>query len=326
MSGPERLGEGFHPEKAAKALREAVESGQFVVAPGIYDALGARLAECHGFSAVYMSGLAVTASLLARPDIELLSMEEMVRQAGLIASAVGIPVIADADTGYGGLGNVERTTRAYLQAGVGAIHLEDQASPKRCGHLGGVRLVDVDEMCAKYEVAVATRGDASMLVIGRTDAFKAAEGGGLDEAIRRGKRIAETGVDLVFIDGLTQRDHFKRVRDEVEGRLLASVVEIDAPAQTKAEELREMGYSIAIFALSGVLSAAGALRRFMSRLAQDGDTDAVFPEMMTYTELNRHVGIDHYHQLWDRYVPKRRGARKASAPPVRRKAHEDHKD
>lgn len=301
MIEPRESAKGFRPEHGGAALRAALENGQFITAPGVYDALGARLAEAQGFPAVYMSGLAVTAALLARPDLELLSMAEMVRQAGNIAAAVGIPVIADADTGYGGLANVERTTRAYIQAGVAAIHLEDQASPKRCGHLGGVRLIDADSMCARYELAVATRGDASMLIIGRTDAFKAAQGGGLDEAIRRGKRIAQTGVDLVFVDGLTERDHFKRVRDEVEGRLLASVVEIDSPAPTKADELREMGYSVAIFALSGVLAAAGALARLMARLAKDGDTDAVFPEMMTYTELNRHMGIEHYHRLWDDY-------------------------
>ena len=286
------------------ALRAAIENRQFVVAPGIYDALGACLAEQHGFPAVYMSGLAVTASLLARPDLELLGMEEMVRQAGLIASAVNIPVIADADTGYGGLANVERTVRAYMQAGVAAIHLEDQASPKRCGHLGGVRLISAGEMCAKYELAVAARGNNSMLVVGRTDAFKAAEGGGLDEAIRRGQRIAQTGVDLVFVDGLTQPDHFQRVRDEVEGRLLASVVEIDMPAKTKAAALREMGYSVAIFALSGVLTVAGALAGLMASLAKEGDTDAAFPKMMTYSELNRRVGIEHYHRLWDQYGQK----------------------
>jgi len=305
MSDSKRSGGAVPVTTGANALRETVESGQFVVAPGIYDALGARLAERHGFPAVYMSGLAVTASLLGRPDLELLGMEEMVRQAGLIVSAVSIPVIADADTGYGGLGNVERTTRAYMQAGVGAIHLEDQASPKRCGHLGGVRLIDVGEMCAKYETAVATRGDGPMLIIGRTDAFKAAEGG-LDEAIRRGKRIAATGVDLVFVDGLTRREHFQRVRDEVEGRLLASVVEIDAPAQTKAGDLREIGYSVAIFALSGILSVAGALKRLMSCLTDSGETDKVFPDMMTYTELNQHLGIEHYQQLWDRYITERK--------------------
>ena len=305
MSDPKRSGGAVPVTTGANVLREAVENGQFIVAPGVYDALGARLAEQYGFPAVYMSGLAVTASLLGRPDLELLGMEEMVRQAGLIVSAVSIPVIADADTGYGGLGNVERTTRAYMQAGVGAIHLEDQASPKRCGHLGGVRLIDASEMCAKYETAVATRGDGPMLIIGRTDAFKAAEGG-LDEAIGRGKRIARTGVDLIFVDGLTRRKDFQRVRDEVEGRLLASVVEIDAPAQTKAGELREIGYSVAIFALSGILSVAGALKRLMSRLAESGDTDKMFSDMMTYTELNEHLGIEHYQQLWDRYVTERK--------------------
>lgn len=288
----------------AVLLRKAVAVGKFVVAPGIYDALGARLAERHGFPCVYMSGLAVTASLLARPDIELLGMEEMVRQAGLIVSAVDIPVIADADTGYGGPGNLERTVRAYMQAGVAAIHLEDQASPKRCGHLGGVRLISADEMCAKYELAVSARGDKDMLIIGRTDAFKAA-GEGLDAAIRRGQLISQTGVDLIFVDGITKRDDFKRIRDEVEGKLLASVVEIDAPAPTKAEELREMGYSVAIFALSGALAAAGALASLMASLSTRGDTDEAFPHMLTYTDLNHYLGIEHYHGLWDKYASKK---------------------
>ncbi len=294
----QRMG-AWQPEAGGKALRAALAAGRFVTAPGIYDALGARLAEAHGFPAVYMSGLSVTASLLGQPDLELLGMEEMVRQAGLIASSVGIPVIADADTGYGGLANVERTTRAFVQAGVGAIHLEDQASPKRCGHLGGVRLIAVDAICAKCAAAVATRGEASMLIIGRTDAAKAAENGGMDEAIRRGKAISQTGVDLTFVDGLTERDDFARVRDEVEGPLLASVVEIDAVAQTKAADLQEMGFAVAIFALSGILATAGALNRLMAGLARDGDTDVAFNEMMTYSELNEHLGIAHYRELWD---------------------------
>ena len=157
---------------AANALREAIDNGQFVIAPGCYDSLSARMAESHGFGAVYMSGLSVTASQLGRPDLELLGMAEMVRQAGLIASAVNIPVISDADTGYGGLANIERTTRAFMQAGVAAIHLEDQASPKRCGQMGGVRLIDADTMIAKLKLAVETRGDGNMLIIGRTDAFR----------------------------------------------------------------------------------------------------------------------------------------------------------
>ena len=280
------------------ALRQAVDSGQFVVAPGCYDALGARLAERHGFPAVYMSGLAVTASLLGRPDLELLGMEEMVRQAGLIASAVDIPIIADADTGYGGLANVARTTKAYAQAGVAAIHLEDQASPKRCGHLGGVKLIDDEAMMAKLRVAVEARGDADMLIVGRTDGFKAEN---LDSAIRRANRYAETGVDILFVDGVTEPADFQRVRQEVEGRLMASVVEIDKTAPTKAAELESMGYSIAIFALSGVLAAAGALDKLMADIKTNGDTDRSFADMMTYTGLNEAMGIQDYNDLWNRF-------------------------
>lgn len=286
------------PNKVSNPLQEAMDAGRFIVAPGCYDSLGARLAERHGFPAVYMSGLAVTASLLARPDLELLGMEEMVRHAGLIASAVDIPVIADADTGYGGLSNVERTTGAYLHAGVKAIHLEDQASPKRCGHLAGVRLIEPEAMVAKLQVALETRGDADMLIVGRTDAFKAA---GLDEAIRRANCYREAGVDIVFVDGVTRVEDFRSVRHAVEGRLMASVVEIDEPAHTKAGQLEEMGYSIAIFALSGVLAAAGALDRLMADIQTHGDTDRTFEQMTTYSDLNRHLGIQHYESLWNRF-------------------------
>jgi len=284
---------------AARALREVLDAGRFIVAPGCYDSLGARLAERHGFAAVYMTGAGVTASLLARPDLELLGMAEMVHQAALIASAVRIPVIADADTGYGGAANVERTTQAYMQAGAAAIHLEDQASPKRCGHLAGVRLIDERTMVSKLQVALQARGDEDMLIIGRTDAFKVA---GSDEAIRRAKLYAQVGVDLVFIDGLTRAEDFRRVRQSVEGRLMASIVEIDERAQVSAQELEAMGYSIAVFALSGIQAAAGALDRLMAEIKADGRTDRSFENMMTYTVLNAALGIDRYHALWDRFV------------------------
>jgi len=282
----------------AHVLREALDAGRFVVAPGCYDSLGARLAELHGFPAVYMSGLAVTASQLARPDLELLAMDEMVRQAGLIASAVGVPVIADADTGYGGLANVERTTAAYAQAGVAAIHLEDQASPKRCGQMSGVRLIDEGAMAAKLQVALEARGDSGMLIIGRTDGFKAE---GLDEAIRRANVYAEAGVDLIFVDGVTRSEDFHQVRQKVKGRLVASIVEINAPALTSAADLEEMGFSIAIYALSGILAAAGALNRLMQDIQVHGNTDQSFKQMATYNALNETLGIEYFHALWDRF-------------------------
>ena len=240
----------------ANALREALDGGRFVVAPGCYDALSARMAEKHGFGAVYMSGLGVTASLLGRPDLELLGMAEMVRQAGLISAAVSIPVISDADTGYGGLANVDRTTRAFQQAGMAAIHLEDQASPKRCGQTSGVRLIDAEAMAAKLRVAVEARGAGDMLIIGRTDAFRV---NGIDEAIRRANLYAETGVDMLFVDGISLPEDFRRVREGVRGRLVGSIVEVNAPARTRAEDLKAMGYSVAIHAISSILATAGAL-------------------------------------------------------------------
>jgi 2-methylisocitrate lyase-like PEP mutase family enzyme len=285
----------------SNSLREALELKRFVTAAGVYDALGARLAEVNGLQAVYMSGLSVTASLIARPDLELLGMAEMVRQAALITSAVSIPVIADADTGYGGLSNIERTVQSYRQAGVAAIHLEDQASPKRCGHLGGVRLIPEREMRARYECAVESNNGSTMLIIGRTDAFKAQEHGGLDEAVRRAKIIARTGVDVIFVDGLIEKEHFRRVRDEVGGYLLASIVEIDKPASVKVSDLEEMGYSIAVFPLSAILAATKAIESIMKRIARDGDTGGEFDNMTTYSELNFRMGIEKYHQLWNRH-------------------------
>ena len=280
------------------ALRQALDANEFVLVPGCYDALSARIAESHGFGAVYMSGLAVTASLLARPDLELLGLAEMVRQAGLIASAVSIPVIADADTGYGGLASVERTTRAFMQAGVAAIHLEDQASPKRCGHMSGVRLVDPETMIAKLRVAVKTRGQRDLLIIGRTDAFRVT---GIEEAIHRANLYAQTGVDVLFVDGISLPEDFRRVRDGVKGRLLASIVEVDAPAKTQAKELKEMGYSLAVFAISSIQATAGALNRLMADIKTHGTTDQSFKDMMPYSPLNKLVGIEHYHQLWDQF-------------------------
>ncbi|MBM4142429.1 MAG: isocitrate lyase/PEP mutase family protein [Lentisphaerae bacterium] len=277
-------------------LRNALEARTFVVAPGCYDALSARIAEQHGFGAVYMSGLAVTASLLARPDLELLGMAEMVRQADLIVSAVKIPVIADADTGYGGLSNVDRTVQAYQQAGVAAIHLEDQASPKRCGQTSGVRLIEAEAMASKLRVAVNTRGAGDMLIIGRTDAFRV---NGVDEAIRRANLYAETGVDLLFVDGVSLPEDFRRIREGVRGKLVGSIVEVNAPARTRAEDLKAMGYSVAIHPISSILATAGTLDRLMADLRESGDTGKEFRNMMTYRSLNELLGIERYHRMWD---------------------------
>ncbi len=169
------------------------------MAPGAADALTARLVEQAGFPAVYMTGFGATASRLGCPDVGLLTQTEMATHARDMVRAVNIPVIADADTGYGGPANIERTVREYQQAGVAAIHLEDQAIPKRCGHMGGVKLISTDEMVHRLTCALAVRGDDDLLVIGRTDALPVL---GLEEAVRRAQAYREAGVDIVFIDAI----------------------------------------------------------------------------------------------------------------------------
>jgi len=183
----------MHP---ALQLKQLLASGRIVQAPGAYDALSARLVERAGFEAIYMTGFGATASRLGQPDIGLLTQTEMSGHARDMVRAVRVPVIADADTGYGGPSNIERTVQEYLQAGVAAIHLEDQVAPKRCGQMSGIKLIDARENERRLRCAVAARGDAPLLVIGRTDALPAA---GIDEAVSRAKRYQDAGVDLVFV-------------------------------------------------------------------------------------------------------------------------------
>src|ERR1700761_6448859 len=178
-------------------LTELFDAGEMVLAPGCYDALGARLIEQAGFPAAYMTGFGSAASRLGRPDVGLMTMSEMVDNARRIVDAVGIPVIADADTGYGNSLNVIRTVREYEAAGVAAIHLEDQVMPKKCGHMDGKQVVGVEEMAAKVAAAVAARRSPDFLIIARTDA-RAAEG--LEAALQRARIYREAGADALFIE------------------------------------------------------------------------------------------------------------------------------
>ncbi|HET6873168.1 MAG TPA: isocitrate lyase/PEP mutase family protein, partial [Acidimicrobiales bacterium] len=190
------------------ALRRLLAGDGPVVAPGAYDALSARLIEDAGFPAVYMTGFGTAASLLGRPDIGLVSSSEMIDHARRIAGCVAVPVIADADTGYGNPINVLRTVREYERAGVAGIHLEDQVMPKRCGHLTGKVLVPVEEMTAKIRAAVAARSDPDFVLIARTDA-RAVEG--LDAAIRRASSYLEAGADVLFVEAPESEDEVETI-------------------------------------------------------------------------------------------------------------------
>ncbi len=283
---------------AAQALRKLLEGAGLVIAPGAPDALTARLVEQAGFPAVYMTGFGATATLIGCPDVGLLTQTEMTTHARNFVRAVDVPVIADADTGYGGPANVERTVKEYQQAGVAAIHLEDQVLPKRCGHMAGVKLVPVEDMVRRLDCALAARGDNDLVIIGRTDALAAA---GLDEAIQRARRYRDVGADIVFVDTVKRIDDARAVAQALEGPLMISVVEGNETAVLTPDDLSQMGYALAIYPLSALFAGAAAIRNALAELRRSGTTDHLSDRMLTYAEFCEILRLDHFQDLDSRF-------------------------
>jgi 2-methylisocitrate lyase-like PEP mutase family enzyme len=282
----------------AQTLRNLLTADTLAMAPGAPDALTARLIESAGFPAVYMTGFGATASLTGCPDVGVLTQTEMTTHARNMVRAVKVPVIADADTGYGGPANIERTVREYLQAGVAAIHIEDQATPKRCGHMAGIRLVSVEEMTGRLKGAIDARGDADLLIIGRTDALAAT---GRDEAIRRALRYREAGVDLVFVDAMKTIADAEAVAREVPGPLMISIVEGHETTRLLPQDLKSLGYAIALYPLSALFAATRAMSEVLQSLRGNGTTLAEAGRMATYSEFSELVRFDHFRSLDDRF-------------------------
>jgi carboxyvinyl-carboxyphosphonate phosphorylmutase len=272
-------------------FRELLAGPEPVLAPGAYDALSARLVERAGFPAVYMTGFGASASLLGRPDVGLLSFAEMADHARRIVQAVGVPVIADADDGYGNPLNVMRTVREYAAAGVAALHVEDQVAPKRCGHMEGKEVIDAGEMVEKVRAAVEARGDTELLIIARTDARAVA---GLDEAIRRGRAFVEHGASAVFVEAPESVDEMARVRAALAADvpLVANMVEQGKTPVRAAAELAGSGYRLVLVPVAPLLAAAHALRALFATLARDGATGGLAERMLRFDELNGLVGLD----------------------------------
>lgn len=280
---------------ACNTLKTALASGTLVVAPGAYDALSARLVERAGFPAIYMTGFGATASRIGQPDIGLLTQTEMTTHARDLVRAVQIPVVADADTGYGGPSNIERTIQEYLQAGVAAIHLEDQVAPKRCGQMAGIRLVDAQENARRLRCAVTARGAQPLLLIGRTDALPAL---GLDEAVARAQRYQDAGVDLVFVDGVKTAAEVEGIARRVAGPKVISIVDGTDAARLAVPDLQAMGFQLAFFAVTALFTAARAVDVALRELHAKGTPQALSQPVMSYAEftevvdLAKHQGLD----------------------------------
>jgi carboxyvinyl-carboxyphosphonate phosphorylmutase len=278
-----------------------------IVAPGIYDAYGARFVEQAGFEAVYMTGNGVSASLLGQPDVGLIDLTLFATHAHRAAACVDIPLICDADTGYGNAVNVRRTVQEFESAGVAAIHIEDQVSPKRCGHLPGSRpVVEMDEQVGKIEAAIAARRDPDFLIIARTDA---AAGHGLDEAIRRGKAYRAAGADIVFVELKTSADiveQLRRVTGEIDAPCLVNVEEIGKLGDLSASELDALGFRIAIYPGLGRYAAGFGIRDALGTLKRDGTTKKARERMLTFREYNEVLGLSVVEEWEKRFLLRKR--------------------
>ena len=253
-----------------RALRARIEGGELVVAPGAHHGLSARLIEEAGFPAVYMTGSGIANTLLGQPDVGLLTMSEMVMMGRHVAGATRLPVIADADTGYGNAVTVMRTVREYEAAGVAAIHIEDQVSPKRCGHILGKELITAEEMAGKIRAACDARSDPELMIIARTDARGPA---GLDEAIRRACLYAESGADVAFPDALLSEEEFRIFARNVPGPKMMNMggyARARTTPKLPLETVREIGFSIVIFPLAVVRAGVRAMIDFLAGLKAHG--------------------------------------------------------
>ncbi|MDH4276574.1 MAG: oxaloacetate decarboxylase [Acidimicrobiia bacterium] len=285
----------------ADRLRSLIEAGDGpLLLPGCYDALGARLIEQAGFDGVYMTGFGTAASLLGRPDVGLLGLAEMIDNARRIAAAVAVPVVADADTGYGNPVNVVHTVRSYERAGVAAIHLEDQVMPKRCGHMEGKEVVPVAEFAAKIRAAVDARSTSDFLIIARTDARAPL---GLDEARRRADAAAEAGADVLFIEALRTRDEIEAIAAEYRDTpLLYNWVEGGKSPSLPYSELAELGFSLVIMPITVLLAAVGAMRSALDGVKAAGtpiDVEDNLPSFGDFTDL---IGLSEITELQGRYI------------------------
>lgn len=275
------------------SMRPLLTHDRTTVLPGVGDALGAILAAEAGFPACYMSGYYVSA-MLGYLDVGLISSTEMFQQAARVAAAVDIPVLADADTGYGNALNVIRTVHELEAAGVAGMHLEDQDQPKKCGHLHGIVLTSTSEMCSKIEAARDARTSEEFVVIARTDAISTA---GMDEAIRRGRAYRAAGADAVMIMAPRSVDDLERFRAGVDGPLVCTVGAWSF--NVTAEDLTRIGYQVALFTVSTLRRTIVAMRETLAQLHRDGALDHSAPAMITMNDMHKLLGQERI-QAWEK--------------------------
>lgn len=269
-------------------LKAAILDRQFILAPGIFDLISALVADKMNFKALYVTGYGTVASYLGLPDAGIATYRDMIERIAQMVKMTGKPIIADADTGYGGLLNVRHTIRGYEDAGVSAIQIEDQEFPKKCGHTPNRRVIPLEDMIRKIEVAVDSRRSDDFLIIARTDSRTAL---GIDEAIRRGKAFAKAGADVVFVESPETEAEMLKVAEEIRAPLFANMVQGGRTPILSAERLHQMGYSIAIHPAIGFLSVGAALEKAYANLEKNGVSTKEI-DLYSFAEFNKLVGFE----------------------------------
>lgn len=284
----------------SRLLREMLEKEEALLVPGCYDALSAKILKQAGFPVIYMSGSGVTASVTGKPDVGLLTMTEMVNQARNIVNATDLPLICDADTGYGNAINLIRTVEEYERAGVAGIHIEDQVTPKRCGHFEGKAVISAEEMVKKIEAAIYAREDQDFLIIARTDARAVF---GLEEVLRRGRLYADAGADVLFVEAPQSAGELETITCVFNDiPLLINMVEGGKTPVFSFDYLKGLGFKIVLYPTSGVRIVMKVLQEFAAYLKQKGDTKGLEDRMVSFEERNRITGLDEIEQLGEKFL------------------------
>lgn len=274
-----------------KTLKEQLQSGEFITAPGVFDMISTLIATRMNFPALYVTGYGVSASYMGLPDAGLMTFTDMETQIRKIVKATEKPIIADADTGYGGLLNVQHTVKAYENLGVSAIQIEDQEYPKKCGHTPGRRVIPTCDMVRKIKVAVDTRTKDDFLIIARTDSRT---GLGIEEALSRAVAFEEAGADIIFVEAPETESEMKKVNEVINKPTLANMVSGGKTPIFSSTKLADMGYSVAIHPALGFLAMGKALKTAFTRLDATGNVEGL--PLENFDEFSRVMGFE---EVWD---------------------------
>ena len=278
----------------AELIRQALAKHGQLIMPGVYDALSAKIAARAGFEVTFITGYSLSATLLGEPDFGLLTQTEVVNAAQRICSVIDIPVIVDADTGYGNAINVIRTVQELIRAGAGGMFLEDQVWPKRCGHMRGKQVIPLDEQLNKLRAAVESKGQNDFFIVARTDARQAL---GLDEAIKRGIAFKNAGADAVFIEAPESKEEMREIAKHIKCHLVANMLERGVTPLMGPTELKELGFDLVVWPLAPLYSVAKSLTDVYTTLRREGSTLSILNQLMPFDEFNGIVGLNEKYQI-----------------------------